>query len=134
MHHWFGKLRDAAENIGSGREARTACPLQMSGLMMKCHRPDPVQHKLSLAVSEADHCKPPVNDRKVRALVVASRCGEGLVSDPSKSTPSNDRFGDVRCIATECALLMRAHAASAIAAFAQVRFVCEADIHRIKLL
>lgn len=58
-----------------------------------------------------------------RVWVVASRCGESMVLVPSKSTPLNDRFGDVRCIATECALLLRAHAASAISARARVRLV-----------
>ncbi|MEO1110329.1 MAG: hypothetical protein AAFX90_20650 [Pseudomonadota bacterium] len=64
-----------------------------------------------------------VSGRFVRVWVAGSRCGESKGSVPFKSTPKNDRFGDMRCIATECALQLRAYAASAMAASAQVRFV-----------
>ncbi len=44
---------------------KTACLRQLSGLAMKCHRPDLEQPDVPLAVCEADKSKPLMKVRKV---------------------------------------------------------------------
>ncbi|UWQ79697.1 hypothetical protein K3725_01425 [Leisingera sp. S132] len=50
-----------------------------------------------------------------RVWIVGEGCGERAVSVRVKSTPANDRFDDMRCIATMGALRARMDAASAMA-------------------
>ena len=59
----------------------------------------------------------------VRVWVVGQRCGKSMVPVPPNSTPLNNRFVGVRCIATEFALRLRANAVSAMPVCAPVRLV-----------
>ncbi|WP_171133910.1 MULTISPECIES: hypothetical protein [unclassified Ruegeria] len=62
--------------------------------------------------------------------IVGEGCGESAVSVRVKSTPANDRFDDMRCIATMGALRVRIDAASAKAKSPMSGIVRRADILR----